>query len=87
MKKAFEKTLAITKVGLECELKMSKLAQQHNDAHTCFFLSCCAEQKVTLLHLVIATMMWSYITSPWSLETHISALPDAPLDLICNHQC
>ena len=40
------KTLAIVKVGLEGELKMSKLAQQNHDAHTCFFLGCFAEQKV-----------------------------------------
>lgn len=44
--KAFVKTLAIVKVGLECELKMSKLAQQNHDAHTGFFLGCFAEQKV-----------------------------------------
>ena len=44
--KAFVKTLAIVKVGFECELKMSKLAQQNHDAHTGFFLGCFAEQKV-----------------------------------------
>jgi len=46
VKRAFEKTLAITKVGMECELKMSKLAQENSDAHTCFFIGCCTEQKV-----------------------------------------
>ena len=46
--KAFMKTLAIAKVGFECELKMCKLAQQNHDAHTSFFLGCCAEQKVCL---------------------------------------
>ena len=51
MKKAFEKTLAIAKVGMECDLKMSKLAQENSDAHTSFFLGCFAEQKASGPHL------------------------------------
>lgn len=51
VKKAFEKTLAIAKVGMECDLKMSKLAQENSDAHTGFFLGCFAEQKARNAHL------------------------------------
>ena len=45
VKKAFEKQLAIAKVGMECELKLSKLAQENSDSHTCFFVGGCTEQK------------------------------------------
>ncbi len=51
MKRAFEKTLAIAKVGLECELKMGKLAQENSDVHTGFFLGCFSEQKARTLYL------------------------------------
>lgn len=46
VKKAFEKTLAIAKVGMECKLKISELAQKNSDANTHFFLGCFAEQQV-----------------------------------------
>ena len=46
VKKAFEKQLAFAKVGLECELKLSKLAMENNDTHTCHFIGCCTEMKV-----------------------------------------
>jgi len=46
VKKAFEKTLAIAKVGMECKLKASELAQKNSDANTHFFLGCFAEQQV-----------------------------------------
>ena len=48
VKKAFEKQLAIAKVGLECELKLSKLAMENNDTHTCHFIGLCTEMKVRL---------------------------------------
>ena len=51
VKKAFEKTLAIAKVGLECELKMGKLAQENSDVHTGFFLGCFSEQKARILYM------------------------------------
>lgn len=51
MKRAFEKTLAIAKVGLECELKMGKLAQENSDVHTGFFLGCFSEQKARILYM------------------------------------
>ena len=46
VKRAFEKTLAIAKVGMECKLKASELAQKNSDANTHFFLGCFAEQQV-----------------------------------------
>ena len=48
VKKAFEKQLAIAKVGLECELKLAKLAMENNDSHTCHFIGLCTEMKVRL---------------------------------------
>ena len=57
MKRAFEKTLAIAKVGLECELKMGKLAQEHSDVHTGFFLGCFSEQKARTLSLMLMALM------------------------------
>ena len=54
VKHAFEKQLAIAKVGLECELKLSKLAMENNDTHTCHFLGLCMEMKVRLAQARIA---------------------------------
>ena len=53
VKKAFEKTLAIAKVGMECKLKASELAQKNSDANTHFFLGCFAEQQVRASESVV----------------------------------
>ena len=67
VKKAFEKTLAIAKVGMECKLKASELAQKNSDANTHFFLGCFAEQQVraseSIAHLTHQSAMQGALCS------------------------
>lgn len=73
--KAFMKTLAIAKVGFECELKMSKLAQQNHDAHTCFFLGCFSEQKVCVYSCPPHRYMQAYNSDSSTAALHALLRP------------
>ncbi len=73
VKRAFEKTLAITKVGMECELKMSKLAQENSDAHTSLlhWAAALSRRCVHVPHALVCPVKTSLIgvyRTPWPSE-------------------
>lgn len=82
VKKAFEKQLAIEKVGLECELKLSKLAMENNDSHTCHFIGCCTEMKVG--HKLVPSHACNISQPGRHSDTVASPCSKLPLAMRCN---
>ncbi|CAK0784318.1 hypothetical protein CVIRNUC_007522 [Coccomyxa viridis] len=82
VKKAFEKQLAIEKVGLECELKLSKLAMENNDSHTCHFIGCCTEMKAKKVHCLSGI-----VAHLKSVEGCHHAIKDFDRELECKVEC
>ena len=84
VKKAFEKQLAIEKVGLECELKLSKLAMENNDSHTCHFIGCCTEMKVC--HDLVPHHACNTPQNALHSNAGASFCLEMPLNMVCIRQ-